>query len=186
MPDDRLSQLLANGFNCASCGERHLGLFDIAFDHPDPWTGPTEKEPNWAVRHAFDEGRDILSEDFCLMGAHRFVRCILPLKLIGTSESSAFGVWGTLSQTRFGEFVETFDSPDGSSFGTAFSWLSNRLPEASDSPVRAQIRAQNKRQRPILQIEEVGHPIFQLQFDGLTYDNLLAIYAHYGHRLLMN
>lgn len=186
MSDDRLSQLLANGFTCAGCGERHQGLFDIAFDYPDPWTSPVEREPNGAIRFALDEGRDFLSEDFCLMGEHRFVRCILPLQLIGTGESFAFGVWGTLSQTRFLEYVDAFDSPSGSSFGGAFSWLMNRLPQASNAAVRAEVRGQDGRQRPILKITEEDHPFFQKQFDGLPYDDLLSIYAHYGHRLVLN
>jgi hypothetical protein len=186
MSDDRLSQLLAKGFTCASCGERHKGLFDIAFDYPDPWNGPTEKEHNSSVRQAFDEGRDILSEDFCLMGEHRFVRCILPLRLIGTDESFALGVWGSLSQARFLEYVELFDSPNGSNFGPAFSWLMNRLPGAPNAAVRAEMRGQDGRQRPILEIGEEDHPIFEKQFDGLTYDDLLSIYADYGHRLALN
>lgn len=186
MPDDRLSLLLANGFTCAGCGERHKGLFDIAFDYPDPWNGPTEKEHNSAVRQAYDEGRDFLSEDFCVMGEHRFVRCILPLRLIGTNESFAFGVWGSLSQARFDDYLEVFDTPNGSSFGPAFSWLMNRLPQASIPAVRTQMRGQDGRQRPILEISDEGHPFFQKQVDGLTYDDLLSIYAHYGHRLALN
>lgn len=186
MPDDRLSQLLASGFTCATCGERHEGLFDIAFDYPDPWEGPTEKEPNGVVRFALEGGRDILSEDFCLMGEHRFVRCILPLNLIGTGETFAFGVWGTLSQKRFLEYVELFDTPHGSTFGPAFSWLSNRLPQASSASVRAQLHGQDGRQRPILKIEDAEHPFFQFQASGLSYEDLLTIYAHYGHRLLLN
>ncbi len=186
MSDDRLRQLLANGFTCASCGERHEGVFDIAFDYPDPWTGPIEKEPNWSVRLALEEGRVILSEDFCLMGEHHFVRCILPLKLIGADETFAFGAWGTLSQQRFLEFVEVFDTLHGSSFGTAFSWLSNRLPQAPNAPVRAQLHGQDGRQRPVLKIAEKDHPFYQFQNDGLTFDDLLAIYAQYGHRLQMD
>jgi hypothetical protein len=186
MSDTRLSQLLANGFTCAGCGERHRGLFDIAFDHPDPWAGPTEKEPNSAVRPALNEGRDILSEDFCLMGEHRFVRCILPMRLIGTEDSFAFGLWGSLSQTRFLEYVEVFDSPHESKFGPAFSWLMNRLPQASNAPVRAELRGRDGRQRPILEIGDEDHLFFQRQSDGLTYDDLLSIYEHYGHRLTLN
>jgi hypothetical protein len=183
MQDDRLRQLLANGFTCATCGERHTGLFDIAFDCPDPWTGPKEKEPNGVVRSALEAGRDVLSEDFCLMGEHRFVRAILPLPLIGTDESFAFGVWGTLSQERFVEYAELFDGDQGEDMRPAFSWLSNRLPGADTGPVRAQLLAQNNRQRPILRIMDEEHPFFRSQAEGLDSEALLAIYATYGHRL---
>ncbi|WP_309666244.1 DUF2199 domain-containing protein [Tabrizicola sp.] len=186
MSDDRLRQLLDNGFTCATCGEHHSGLFDIAFDHPDPWTGSVEKEPNGDVRFALEEGRDILSEDFCLMGEHRFVRAILPLKLIGTDDSFAFGVWGTLSQTRFLEYAEIFDAPNGSRMSPAFSWLSNRLPRAGPDPIRAQLHPQDNRQRPNLEIGDEDHPFFQAQSGGLSCDDLLAIYENYGHSPLLN
>jgi hypothetical protein len=186
MPDDRLHQLLANGFTCATCGERHTGLFDIAFDYPDQWTGPTEKQPNGVVRFAHQEGRDILSEDFCLMGEHRFVRAIIPLPLAGTDESFAFGVWGTLSQARFLEYVELFDTAHAGRMAAAFSWLSNQLPGASHEPVQAQLLAQDDRQRPILRITDEAHPFFRAQIEGLSCDDLLKIYATYGHKPVLN
>jgi hypothetical protein len=183
MQDDRLRQLLANGFTCATCGEHHTSMFDIAFDYPDPWTGPTEKEPNGVVRFALEEGRDILSEDFCLIDEDRFVRAILPLPLIGTEETFAFGVSGSLSQARFVEYTEVFDGDQGARMQPAFSWLMNRLPGADSSPVRAQLVGQNNRQSPILQITDEDHPFFRTQTEGLTGEALLAIYATYGHRL---
>jgi hypothetical protein len=184
MDDPRLRQLLADGFTCATCGERHSGLFDIAFDYPDPWSGPHEKEPNGAVQMALDDGRDILSEDFCLMGEDRFVRAVLPLPLIGTNESLAFGVWGTLSQVKFLEYTEHFDDVHGSQMLPSLSWLSNRLPRAGHTPVRTQLLAQNGRQRPILKITEPDHPFYETQSDGLSYEALLEIYVTYGHKPL--
>lgn len=186
MQDDRLRQLLADGFTCATCNARHSGLFDIAFDQPDPWTGPPEKEPNGVVRFALEAGRDILSEDFCLMGEHRFVRAILPLPLIGTEETFAFGVWATLSQARFVEYTDLFDSLNAGAMPAAFSWLSNRLPGAGPAAVRAELRPQDNRQRPILRITDESHPFFQVQDDGLSSDALLGIYATYGHRPHLN
>jgi len=161
-----------------------MGLFDIAFNHPDPWSGSREYEANIAVPQALQQGRDILTEDFCLMGEHRFVRAILPLPLVGFDESFAFGVWGSVAPPKFLEYCEHFDGTTGGTMPAAFSWLMNRLPGAQDKPARARLLPQNDRQRPILEITDEDHPFFLAQTEGLTSQALLEIYAISGHRPL--
>ena len=180
-PDPRLADLIARGFRCAQCGAHHQVLFDLAFNHPDPWTGPGDQAPNRDLPAALASGRDLLTEDFCLLGEHRFVRAILPLPLQGSDESFAFGVWGSLSHPRFDAYVAGFDDPIGGDLTPAFSWLSNCLPGAADAPVKASLTPQPDRQRPILRITDPTHPFFISQTDGLSFDALMAIYRDSGH-----
>jgi hypothetical protein len=191
-PDPRLVQLITQGFRCAGCGEHHNALFDLAFDRPDPWPaplpdtgpGPQDNAPNRDLSAALAAGRDILTEDFCVMGEHRFIRAILPLPIQGAGEDFAFGVWGSLSQPRFDTYVAGFDDPSGGDLTPAFSWLCNRLPGATDASVKAVLTPQPDRQRPILRITDETHPFFLAQTDGLSFDALLAIYRGYGHEPL--
>ena len=179
--DARLARFLAQGVECTGCGKTHNGLFDLAYPAPAPWPGREQAEENSALPDAFRSGRDILTEDFCVMGVHRFVRCILLLPLQGSYLDFGFGVWGTLSPDTFDAYVDAFDQRASASLGSAFSWLSNPLPGAKPLPVKALIHFQSANSRPRLQITDVEHPFFVAQTDGLGFDNLLEIYAQSGH-----
>lgn len=179
--DPRLARFMSQGVACTSCGETHNGIFDIAYTAPSPWPGLRTTEENGALPDALQDGRDILTKDFCVMGEHRFVRCILLLPVQGSNLDMGFGVWGTLSHRNFDAYVDTFDSKVSETLASAFSWLSNSLPGAKAEPVEALIQFQSGNTRPHLQITEVEHPLFAAQSEGLSFDHLLEIYAQSGH-----
>ena len=179
--DACLARFMTQGVACTSCCDTHNGIFDIAYPAPSPWQGIREAEKNSALPDALQNGRDILTEDFCLMGEHRFVRCILLLPLQGSDLDCGFGVWGTLSPANFDAYVDAFDSRDSGGLGSAFSWLSNHLPGAKAVPAKALIRFQSGSTRPHLQITDIEHPFFAAQTEGLSFDRLLEIYAQSGH-----
>jgi hypothetical protein len=174
--DPRWRRLHDRGYACPCCGRRFEGLFDIAFERPDTWEGAPAPLPNGAL--ALD--RDILTEDFCVQGPHRFVRCILPLPVQGAEERFAFGLWGTIKPDCLPEVVARFDDGTQGALGPYFSWLGNRLPGTDASPVRASMHMQDNRQRPILMIEDEAHPYFARQREGISFDELLDIYAACG------
>nr|WP_290428559.1 DUF2199 domain-containing protein [Defluviimonas salinarum] len=179
--DARWRRLHDRNWTCPACDQVHNGVFDLAYARPDPYQGPEDYEPNGAVPDALAAGRDILTEDFCLLGPHRILRCVLPIPIIGSDTQFAFGVWGTIKPDHFDEVLEHFDSGTAADTGPYFSWLMNQLPGASRDPARCTMTMQNGRQRPMLAIDDESHPFHAAQRDGITFDALLDLYARYGH-----
>jgi hypothetical protein len=180
--DLRWRRLTRTQVRCASCGQTHKGLFDLATDGPEHWPGERPGEPNSALL-----GRDhVLTEDFCIIeGRDHFVRCVLQLPLVGgTEEVFGYGVWCTLSPKHFATYRDTFDAGDQKDLGPWFGWFSNRLkgyPETLN--LKCQVRPRSGRQRPLIELEADGHPLAVEQRDGITIDRLLEIYALNGHDL---
>lgn len=181
LQDPRWRRLHDRNWTCPCCGDAHGGIFDIAFARPDPYSGDESQEHNSAVPDALATGRDILAEDFCVMGPHRFIRCVLPIPIIGSNEQFAFGVWGSTKPENFEHYLENFDAGDFEGTSPFFSWLMNRLPGASNDPVKASQYPQSDRQRPKLVIQDESHPYYLAQRDGVSFDALLDIYAQCGH-----
>ena len=166
---------------CANCDMPHHGMFDLACHTPDPWTGPDEYEPNSAL----DLGRDFLSEDFCVIGGKYFmVRSVLELPIRGTDSSFGFGCWGTLKRENFEIVVENFDEGTFEGVGPWGSWLCNRLlpfMEGETEPLGCHMFPQTNRQRPVLVVADDAHPLAVAQEEGITPEDVLAIYEIYGH-----
>jgi len=166
-------------WTCSSCHEVHRGMFDLACDHPGPWTGPLEYEPNSAL----DLGRDFLSEDFCVIGGEHFlVRCVLEIPVHGLANKFGFGCWGSLKRDHFETYIDHFDNGSLPESGPWWSWLCNRLvPLTDDQPVGCWMFPQIGRQRPILRPDDADHPLARVQEAGISPEELLSIYAAYGH-----
>jgi hypothetical protein len=183
--DPRWQQLMNAGLRCASCGQRHRGLMDLAIDHPGLWPAERlgERAPNSAVY-----GRtDVLSPDFCVIGGQDyFVRCVLRLPIAGVKEQMfSYGVWSSLSEANFKLYVDSFDSPRQGELGPWFGWFSNSLkgyPETAS--LKCYVHPQNDGQRPSLELEPTDHPLAVEQREGVTLDRLFDIFALNGHDLL--
>jgi len=175
-------RVLGKSWTCATCSEKHQGIFDLGCAKPDAWPGSEQYLPNSFV----EGGTDGLSEDFCVLdGQHYFVRCILSLPLIGApGQRFAYGVWSTLSKKNFALYTETFDSGNQASLGPWFGWLSNRLQGYPDTfNLKCQVRPQSGRTRPWLELEETDHPLSRESREGVSFDRLVKIYSRYGHSL---
>jgi hypothetical protein len=167
--DPRWAQLKGRSWDCSSCGETHLGLFDLGCARPDFWQDSEQPLPNSAIAGS----THCLTEDFCVLDKqHYFIRCVLRLPLIGAPEEClGFGVWSTLSEKNFGRYIETFDSGEQEDLGPWFGWLSNRLKGYPDTlNLKCQVHPQSGRQRPWLELEPTDH-----------YERFINIYAAYGH-----
>jgi hypothetical protein len=177
--DPRWQKLQSMTFRCSTCDEVHEGLFDIACSGPEQWGGGDEQAANGAAADA----THILSEDFCIIeGRDFFVRAVLPIPIIGTDQTMAYGVWSTLSKKNFDHYMETFDDGEQGELGPWFGWLSNRLNGYPDTlNLKCQVHPENDRQRPWLELESTDHPLAIEQRDGITIDRLLEIYALNGH-----
>ena len=180
--DPRWKRLHNRDWTCPCCGQKHAGLFDIAYVRPEQWTGSEDYRPNSEARAA----SHILTEDFCVLeGEHYFVRCVLELPIAGApSERFGFGVWSTLSQKNFDLYVESFDSGVQEHLGPWFGWFSNRLFDYPDTlNLKCQVHLRDGRIRPWIELEPTEHPLAVEQRQGITFDRILELYALSGHDL---
>ena len=178
--DPRWSQLTGRSWQCASCNETHVGLFDLGSARPDFWQDSEDPLPNSAISGA----THCLTQDFCVLdNEHYFARCVVRLPLVGAPGAYfAFGVWSTLSRQNFDKHVSTFDGGEQNGLGPWFGWFSNRLKGYPDTlNLKCQVHPQPGRQRPWLELEPTEHPLAIDSVQGITYERLLDIYAANGH-----
>jgi len=164
---------------CRSCDAAHRGMFDLACNHPDPWNGGSEYEPNSAL----DLDRDFLSEDFCVIGSEHFlVRCVLEIPVHSLADKFGFGCWSSLKREHFETYVDHFDGGTVPETGPWWGWLCNRLtPLTEDQPVGCWMFPQPGRQRPVLRVDDEDHPLARAQSEGISPEDLLRVYAEHGH-----
>jgi hypothetical protein len=165
---------------CPCCGSAHSGVFDLACSKPDFWQGSEEQKPNSEVLYS----SNILTQDFCILDSqHFFVRCVLPLPIIGaTDQHFGYGVWSTLSEKNFKLYVDTFDSGQQGDLGPWFGWFSNQLKGYPDTRnLKCQVHPRAERKRPWIELEDTAHPLAMEQQQGITFDRLLEIYALHDH-----
>lgn len=158
-------------FVCSVCGEVHEGLSAWAYRRPDPWLGLSDEQ----------KAQGQCTDDLCRTpDGDFFVRAVLKLPLIGGPDPAfEFGVWGSLSETNFRKYIETFDADDQSRIGSMFSFLSNEVRGFPDSfALKATLHAQDGRKRPLMEIEPTDHPLAIAQRDGIAFSKVLDIIYH--------
>jgi hypothetical protein len=178
--DPRWKKFQHRSWACASCGETHVGLFDLGCAKPDFWQSSEQPLANSAIVGS----KHCLTEDFCILdNEHYFVRCLLRLPLVGSpGEYFGLGVWSTLAPKNFDKYASTFDRGEQEDLGPWFGWLSNRLKGYPDTlSLKCQVHPQPGRQRPLLELKPTEHPLARESLQGITYERLLEIYAANGH-----
>lgn len=172
-------ELVQRPFLCSVCGEEHWGPFGLSSDAPLTWGGPIEPEPNSAARM---EG-DFLSADLCVIGGEDFfVRGIVDIPVEGLSENFGFCCWSSLSRANFELYVAHFDSAGLEALGPWTGWFANDAgpyPDSFNEPCSVYPREAGT--RPLIVLEDPDHPLARAQRDGITAEELLAIYRANSH-----
>ena len=157
-------------------GQPFNGVFDIGFDHPAPWPHGNRAEAEVDV---LEVGGDRLDADLCEWGKYRFIRTVLVLPIKGTDQVFAYGPWGSVNPANFDRYVAA--SEGGDPFEGCFAWLMNQLPgfEFTDWPA-CDLIIEDASERPRLYVHDGAHELAQLQEEGITFEQLLDIYAAAG------
>jgi hypothetical protein len=150
---------------------------EIGFRYPDDWKGSPKAEPN---AHLSNHSDDILAEDFCRSGEWLFVRCILPVPLIGIDHEYNFGVWCTIHSEHFRMYLDVFDTLQHSHLPTIQGWLGNQTHPKSTFPIDGRITFQDDGSRPIYDVDDKTHVLYHLQENGMSFDELMEIYDWLG------
>lgn len=161
-------------FKCAVCEAWHEGMPSFGTLAPHYYHGVPEAER---------ATRCVLNDDLCIVDdEYFFVRARLNIPVEGTEEPFSWGVWVSLSEKNFDDYVEHFEARDRSHLGPYFGWLSTGLTLYPDTVnLRTQVYPRNDGQRPLVELEATDHPLSIEQRDGISLARLADIYAAMMH-----
>jgi len=180
--DPRWRRFNDRGYACPCCGQSFSGIFDIAFDHPDPWP---HGHLGASGQDELIVAGDRLTADLCWLGEERYIRCTLPLPLTGSDQEFRFGCWVSLSVANFERYVDCWRVEDYAGFEGAFGWLSNRLPGVGpvveqEDWLPADVWMMEGKERPQIWVHRKAGRLHAMQREGIGFDELLDIYAACG------
>lgn len=176
--DPRWQRLTDATFRCACCGESLPGLFDIGYDHPDPWPHGLLRDSAQTVLRI---GGDALDADLCTLGDDRFIKGLVELPLTRSDQIFAFGVWVSLHPDNFTSYTDAFGTDGEASIGPCFGWLCNDLPlYGIGEPLETTVRFRGGTRRPSIHVQDTRNDLARDQTEGITLDRLLDIYAAAG------
>ena len=137
-------------FKCPTCEKWHEGFPDIGYDQPDYTKDIPETE---RAKRVF------LNSDLCVLDdQHFFIRCMLFLKIRGSNDDFAFGIWSSLSKANFLRYQANYDN-DMSEWEPMFGYLSNRLPLYPDTlALKLAVQTGPAGARPAVRLEPTDHP----------------------------
>ncbi len=174
-----LARLLSSRRRCRCCGNRFSQLMAQDFERPDacPDDMPVMDNSAWlAVRSG-----DLLTEDFCRLSGHHFVRAVLGFALDGTTHDFCLGVWVEVPR---GDFETCLDGPD-EDFGVVQApipcHLANAVPPQEDHMIQALLHLPPDGLRPEIEITDPDSTLTTLQQEGLSLNGLLGMLEAYGH-----
>lgn len=175
--DPRWQRFNDTAYACKCCNQSFNGIFDLVSEAPGPWPGKLTAQPNSHMLPNIN----ILTEDFCVLDEHRYIRVQLPIPIIGAGQDFHFGVWGSLSLPNFELMLDHFNDGTQGELEEVFSCLSNIIPlDGPTNATKAFMRPRNGRFHPLLYILDEEHPYYDAQQKGVSFDQLLDIYAIYG------
>lgn len=161
-------------FKCEGCNEWHEGIPSL--DAAAPlyyYSVPVEERSS----------RCQLTADTCIVdGEYFFVRGCIEIPVHGEPEAFQWGVWTSLSQQNFEQFVELLGSDTRSQFGPYFGWLSANFrvyPDAENLKTHVHLRDHGV--RPCVELEPTDHPLAVEQREGISVQRLGQILSAYSH-----
>ncbi|MCZ4121990.1 DUF2199 domain-containing protein [Streptomyces sp. H39-S7] len=156
------------GFLCSSCGEHHEEL---------PMSYSTTAPDIWEPAHANDPD-SVLSSDQCVIRNQAFfVRGLIELPVIGSTDVFAWGVWISLSRESFARASELWETPGRETERPYFGWLSTELslyPE-STTDLKTNVHTRPVGRRPRVELEPTEHPLAVEQRTGITPERVRQI-----------
>jgi hypothetical protein len=139
-------------FKCASCSEWHEGM---------PGFGAAAPLHYYTIPEAERLTRCELTEDTCMVdGKHFFIRGCIEIPVRSVDEPFVWGVWVSLSQRNFEQFVGLLDQKDRSQHGPYFGWLSANFTVYPDAEnLKTKVHLGNDGIRPYIELEPTHHPL---------------------------
>ncbi len=175
-----LSDLAGLRWKCGGCDEWHTGpCLDLSYDSPIYWRKQYDEANRGSKLPA--DGKQwpptFLSEDYCsIEDRDFFVRGIIHLPIVGSTETLRWGVWGSLSRDRFEQLMRMNDDPKRVELPPMFSWLSNQIHEYPDTlNLKIYAHTQKPPLRPNFELQPTSHPLSQEYHHGITAERVKEI-----------
>lgn len=153
----------ATTYICSVCGKEHLDWPAIA------WDSPTQYD----VLSAEDKERiGKLGSDICTIEhpdqTDRFIRCTLHQPVIEHSETLDYGVWVSLSDKSFNDYLEHYSEDHETQF---FGWLCVNIPPYDETlNVPTMVRTRSNGERPyVVPHEDHDHPFVRDFYEGISF-----------------
>ncbi len=161
-------------FHCATCGEEHEGIPSLIAPVPFSYSALSPEER---------ETRGDLGSDECVIDETQFfVRGCLDIPVHGSPESFTWGVWVSLSEASFLQWIEYFDQARRAHIGPFFGWLNTRLTPYPDTlNLKTMVHLRDDGIRPRIELEPTDHPLAIEQRQGITLERLAEIHAMVVH-----
>jgi len=107
-------------YTCTCCGKQKHDWPAISYGEPDYYGNLSDEQ-----RQDIAE----LKSDTCIIAyedeTNYFIRCVLFQDIIDSDEQLHYGLWVSLSQKNFNDYIAHFDEDDRE--GGYFGWISNNL-----------------------------------------------------------
>jgi len=177
--DPHLLRILNASRKCRCCGATFAELLSLSCDRPDICSEDLIVQDNSAI---VAENGDILTEDFCRLGELYFIRAILTFPVANSGGAEfVLGTWANLPVEDFHTYLAIFDGQEEELPPKRPVWLANVIPLHEGKPAACTLVMRSEGQYPELDIAEPGHPLYELQNRGLTFEELLGMLHSYGH-----
>jgi hypothetical protein len=161
-------------FKCATCGKTHKGM---------PAFGAEAPLSYYAVPKEERGARCTLGSDDCVIdGKHFFVRGCIEIPVHGETEPFSWGVWVSLSEASFRQWMATFGEKRRSHIGPFFGWLNAWLDPYPDTVnLKTMVHLRDDGIRPFIELQPTDHPLAVEQRNGISGERAAELYSHMMH-----
>jgi hypothetical protein len=165
----------AFAFECATCGEYHVGMPTFGWDYPVQYLLVPENDRKRQVE---------LTSDTCVInGEWFFVRGCLDIPVHGYEEPFSWGVWCSLSADNFKRFRGLLDDVGRGADESFFGWLCSAIPGYQKTQhLKTMVRIRPWPTRPFVELEPTAHPLAIEQHEGISAERVREIYDRLVHK----
>ncbi|HET9219353.1 MAG TPA: DUF2199 domain-containing protein [Terriglobia bacterium] len=161
-------------FRCSTCAEIHTGM---------PTFGAHAPLSFYEVPEGERDQRCSLGTDDCVIDEKWFfIRGCIEIPVRGETEPFVWGVWVSLSQQNFNEWISAFKLDKRSHLGPYFGWLNAWLKPYTDTAnLKTRVHLRDHGIRPYIELEPTDHPLAIEQRQGITRERVAEIYSMMMH-----
>lgn len=180
-PSTTLQDLSELRWKCGGCDQWHTGpMLDLAFGQPAYWRSDLPAGSRWEVLPSgaiLKASKSFLDEDYCAVDDESFfVRGLIHLPILGTSETFRWGAWGSLSRENFEKLLRADSKGDRLVAPPLFSWLSSQISDYPDTlSLKMQVHVQEPGMRPHFSLERCDHLLSIEYYNGISPERVRGI-----------
>lgn len=159
----------ASKYTCSVCGKEHTDWPAITWSSPYQYNVLTDKDKECLCK---------IDSDFCVIShpdqTDRFIRCTLHQQVLDHDEEIDYGVWVSLSEKNFNDYVEHYN--DREYEGQYFGWLCNNVPPYEKTlSIPTTVRTRANGQRPfVVPHQDHDHPFVHDFYNGISLEDAIS------------